>query len=172
MPWDTAVAGIEKLLHWVSPRFMTFILLLCTVLFFMPTAWVAHFALADWVSLHRAWLGLGMFVSAAYLIPFGVSPRIEKELEARRSAKKLSHIMSHLAESEKQFLRRFYFPKHVGHVIVWKHEVGKLESDGIVFFPNDFHFENGQEGVSLTSAALKYIEQHQEFLTMLDRTQH
>src|ERR1700730_1624021 len=166
MSWETAAAEVEKLLHCLSPRFMLFVLILSGGLFFMPPAWAAYLSLDNWISAHRFWMGLGMVLSAAYLIPFGVSPIAEKAIAEHRAKGKIAHVMSNLAEDEKRFLRRFYFPRQISHLIVWRHEVGKLENDGVVFSPGDSGLSNMQEVHCLTNAALGYIEKHKE----LERT--
>ncbi len=171
MPWDAILSGVEKLLHWFSPRFMLFILLLSAGLFFMPLRWASYLSVDGLIASHRMWLGLGMLVSAAYLVPFGVSPIVEKGISERHSKGRMAQVMSNLAEDEKRFLRRFYFPRHISHIIVWRHEVGKLESDGVVFCPGDSGLSNMQQVYCLTEATLKYIAKHKEvFLATLERT--
>src|SRR5438046_10718111 len=87
MPWDTLLSGAEKLLHWFSPRFMCFVFLFCSGMFFMPSACASYLSVQDIITAHRAWWGMGMIVSLAYLIPFGVSPFAESKFAALRSKK-------------------------------------------------------------------------------------
>jgi len=84
----------------------------------------------------------------------------------------MARLMSSLSQEEKRFLRRFYFPVHTGHVIVWRHEVGKLEADGIVFCPGNSGLTNRQEVYSLTPAVLTYMARHKEFIAELGKTPH
>ena len=150
---------------------MFFILLLSASLFFMPPAWAAYFALDSWISAHKAWLSGGMFLSTAYLVPFGVSPIFEGKIKARHFAQKIADVMSNLTEDEKQTLRRLYLPKPTSHLIAWPHQIGKLESDGVLFCPGDSGLGNNEKVYCLTATALKYVEKHKKvFLEELERT--
>jgi hypothetical protein len=166
MAWD--LPGIEKLLHWLSPRFMTFLLLVCGALFFAPSRWTSQLSLDGWIAIHRTLLGGGFFVSAVYLIPFGISPMVENWASSKVADRKMSHVMSSLAVDEKKLIRRFYFPDKNGRLIVWPHEVGKLASDGVVFCPGEAGLRNEMVVYSLTPAALRYIEKHKTFVSELD----
>lgn len=172
MPWDTALAVVEKLFHWLSPRFMCFVFILCGGLFFIPPHLASYLSIQEIITAHRGWWALGMVVSAAYLIPFGVSPFLEKQCAQTHAMRNMNWVMSNLAQEEKRLLRRFYFPTHTGHLIVWRHEVGKLESDGVVFCLGDSRLTNRQEVFALTRASLKYIENHKEFIVELEQTPH
>jgi hypothetical protein len=168
MAWETILAGVEKLLHWFSPRFMVFIFLLSAGLFFMPPAWASFLALDSSIHRYKPWLGGGMVLSAAYLIPFGVSPFVERRVALWRRARAIGHVMSNLAPDEKRLLRRFFFPSRNGRIIVWRHEIGRLESDGVLFCPGDAGLQNRQEVFCLTDEASRYIEKHRGFLAELE----
>lgn len=169
MPVDTTLAAIEKILHWLSPRFMLFVLILSACLFFMPPAWAVFLSLDKWIPAHKFWMGMGMVVSAMYLIPFGISPPIEREIGKYRANRKITKTINHLAEDEKRFLRQFYFPSHNGHIMAWPHEVGKLETDGVIFCPGDSGLKDGMLAYCLTDATQKYIRNHKEFLVELEK---
>ena len=110
-----------------------------------------------------------MVISAAYLIPFGVSPIIEGEVEKHKANKKFAHIMGHLADDEKRFLRRFYFPNRSGRVMAWPHEIGKLESDGVLFCPGDSGLKDQMQTYWLTDATMNYAAKHKTVLAELER---
>jgi hypothetical protein len=169
MTWDTLISVLGKLLHLVSPRLVLFIFLISAGLFFLPYKVAEYIFVHDWVVYHRAWLGLSMVVSGFYLIPFGVSPIVERQIASWRSKHTVATAIENLATDEKNFIKRFYVPQRVGQIKVWKHEVGKLESDGIVRCVQGANLVNHMEVYCMTATASKYVNDHPEFLAELQR---
>jgi hypothetical protein len=147
---------------------MFFVLILSAVLFFMPPAWAADLSLNTRVPAHKLWLGLGMIVSGIYLVPYGVSPIVEGGVVKYAATRRIAQNMGRLAEDEKGFLRRFYFPHRVGRVMAWPHEIGKLESDGVLFRPEESVLKDKMQTYCLTDAASKYVTKHKTFLSELE----
>jgi hypothetical protein len=87
-----------------------------------------------------------------------------------RANKKIARIMGQLADDEKSFLRRFYFPNREGHITAWPHEIGNLEFDGVVFCPGDSGLKDQIQTYCLTEAAQRYVAEHQTFLAELEKT--
>jgi hypothetical protein len=115
-------------------------------------------------------MGLSMVVSGIYLLPFGVSPMVEHGLGKYRSNKRVAEVMSKLAPDEKRLVRQFYFPAREGHIMAWPHEVGKLESDGVLFSPGETGLKDTMKTYCLTPSASKYAAKHRDFLAELEKT--
>ena len=135
----------------------------------MPPAWAAYLSLNTWIPSHKLWMGLGMVISAIYLIPYGVSPVVEGGISKHAANRKIAENMEHLADDEKRFLRRFYFPNRVGRVMAWPHEIGRLETDGVLFCPGDSGLKDKMQTYCMTNGVLKYIAKHRDFLADLER---
>ena len=158
IPWDKIADIGEALFRRLSPRLMFFVLVVSAALFFMPPAWAAYLSLDTWISAHKFWPGLGMVVSIAYLVPFGISPPIERQIKHHRLKGKALQTMAHLATDERAVIRGFYFPVRRGHIMAWPHEIGKLEVDGVLFCPGPSGLKDQMQTYCLTDTASKYIE--------------
>lgn len=159
MAWDVLLSGVEKLLHWFSPRFMLFVLLLSSALFFMPPAWAARLSLDGWIASHRAWLSGGMIISAVYLIPFGVLPIVEKKYHSKKAKEGIRDNLRNLPGYEAALVRRCLLNDgRATEAIADKGTAKSLEKKGILWESVD-HTVRGGVAYSITSAAYTVLKE-------------
>jgi len=163
----------SKYLDWIklSPRYLLPLSLFTGFILFAPQNLLNRFGLGSLLAEYRFYFGLGFLLTTTLLLTAGLTAIYDGIMQGRRQRARLKNLrerLHHLAEPDKEILRRFiYGGTRSQKLNMADGRVGGLEAEGVIFRSSNVgNIESW--AYNLQPWAWEYLKAHPELLALED----